>query len=90
MHRAGLESILGVRFEGSFLHFDPCIPNSWPRFEIWLRRRSAKLDIEVENPKGVARSVAAIRMDGTLLTQRPLRLELADDDLTHELIVTLG
>ena len=40
MHRAGLESILGLRFEGSSLHLDPCIPNSWPGFEIRLRRRS--------------------------------------------------
>jgi Glycosyl hydrolase 36 superfamily, catalytic domain len=57
MHRAGLESILGMRFEGSFLHFDPCIPNSWPRFEIRLRRRSAKLDMRTQ--KVSARSVAA-------------------------------
>ena len=34
MHRAGLESILGLRFEGSFLHLDPCIPNGWPGFEV--------------------------------------------------------
>ena len=90
MHRAGLESILGVRFEGSSLHIDPCIPNSWPGFEVTLRRRSAQLHIKIENPNGVTRGVAAARMDGTLLTQRPLRFELADDRLTHELSITLG
>ena len=90
MHRAGLESILGLQCEGSSLHIDPCIPNSWPGFEIRLRRRSAQLHIKIENPKGVTRGVAAARMDGTLLTQRPLRFELADDRLTHELSITLG
>jgi cyclic beta-1,2-glucan synthetase len=90
MQRAGLESILGLQCEGSSLHIDPCIPNSWPGFEIRLRRRSAQLHIKIENPKGVTRGVAAARMDGTLLTQRPLRFELADDHLTHELCITLG
>jgi Glycosyl hydrolase 36 superfamily, catalytic domain len=90
MQRAGLESILGLQCEGSSLHIDPCIPNSWPGFEIRLRRRSAQLHIKIENPKGVTRGVAAVRMDGTLLTQRPLRFELADDCLTHELSITSG
>jgi cyclic beta-1,2-glucan synthetase len=90
MQRAGLESILGLQCEGSSLHIDPCIPNSWPGFEIWLRRRSAQLHIKIENPNGVTRGIAAARMDGTLLTQRPLRFELADDHLTHELSITLG
>ena len=34
MQRAGLESILGIQCEGSSLHIDPCISNSWPEFEI--------------------------------------------------------
>jgi cyclic beta-1,2-glucan synthetase len=90
MQRAGLENILGLQCEGSSLHIDPCIPNSWPGFEIRLRRRSAHLHIKVENPKGVTRGVAEARMDGTLLIQRPLRFELADDGRAHELFVTLG
>ena len=28
MHRAGVESILGLRIRGAFLHLDPCIPKS--------------------------------------------------------------
>jgi cyclic beta-1,2-glucan synthetase len=90
MQRAGLESILGIQCEGSSLHIDPCISNSWPGLEIRLRRRSAQLHIKIENPKGVTRGVAAAWMDGTLLTQRPLRFELSDDRLTHELSITLG
>jgi cyclic beta-1,2-glucan synthetase len=55
-----------------------------------LRRRSAQLHIKVDNPNGVTRGIAAARMNGTLLTQRPLRFELADDCLTHELSITSG
>ncbi len=90
MQRAGLESILGLRCEGSSLYIDPCIPNSWPGFEINLHRRSVRLHIKVENPKGVTRGVVAAWMNGALLTQRPLRFELADDRPEQELFVTLG
>ncbi len=34
MQRAGVESILGLRIEGSAMRLEPCIPRSWPRFEI--------------------------------------------------------
>lgn len=90
MHRAGLESILGLRFEGSSLHLDPCIPKSWPGFEVTLRRGSARLRIKVENPNGVSRGVASAWLDGKLLAQRPLRLVLIDDEQVHELVVALG
>jgi cyclic beta-1,2-glucan synthetase len=90
MQRAGLESILGLKCEGSRVHIDPCIPNSWPGFDITIRRRSAQLDIRIENPKGVTRGVTTTQMDGVTVTGRPLWFELLDDGLTHELIVTLG
>ena len=90
MHRAGLESILGVRFEGSSLHLDPCIPNSWPGFEVTLRRGSARVRVKVENPNGFSRGVASAKLDGISLVQRPIRVELIDDGRVHELVVTLG
>jgi cyclic beta-1,2-glucan synthetase len=52
MQRAGIESILGLRILGTSLHFDPCIPKDWPAFGITLRYRSARYDIDVENPSG--------------------------------------
>lgn len=90
MHRAGVESILGLRFEGAVLHLDPCIPTDWPSFEITLRRNKARMRIAVENPNGVSRGVALARLDGTLLAHRPLSCRLIDDGHDHELLVTLG
>jgi len=90
MHRAGIEAILGLRFEGSTVLLDPCIPDHWPGFEIRLRRKSGLLRIKVENPDGVSRGVASAQLDGTPLSVRPLRLPLPDDDGDHELAVALG
>ena len=47
MQRAGVESILGLRIRGAFLHLDPCIPKSWATFEMTVRRQSAQYEITV-------------------------------------------
>jgi cyclic beta-1,2-glucan synthetase len=90
MQRAGVESILGVRREGTHLHLDPCIPKSWPGFEVTLRYRTARYHITVENPGGVNRGIASLSLDGITAPQRPARLILCDDGLTHQIQVTLG
>ena len=90
MHRVGVESLLGLRFEDSALCLDPCIPGAWPGFEVDIRRRSARLHIQVLNPEGVSRGVKSAELDGTALSERPLRLVLIEDDQEHHLVVTLG
>ena len=90
MQRAGVESILGLRLRGAFLHLDPCIPKAWPKFEISVRRQSARYEIVVDNPAGVSRGVRFAEIDGNEITERPLRLRLADDGAVHRVRVTLG
>lgn len=90
LYRAGMEEILGLRLDGSALHLDPCIPNSWPGFELVLRRGSTRYAIRVENPDGVAKGIVSASMDGTRVTERPLRFDLPDDGKTHEVLVTMG
>jgi cyclic beta-1,2-glucan synthetase len=90
MQRAGVESILGLRRQGAFLHLDPCIPRAWPRFEITVRYRSARYEIAVENPGGVGRGVVAARIDGAIIKERPLRFPLLDDGAVHRVEATLG
>src|SRR4029453_7512713 len=60
LYRAGLESILGFRVQGATLVLDPCIPSTWPGFEIEFRHRSARYRITVENPHAVSRGVAQL------------------------------
>jgi cyclic beta-1,2-glucan synthetase len=90
LYRAGTEEILGLRLTGPSLHLDPCIPESWPGFEVTLRRGSTRFDIRVENPGGVAKGIASARMDGTDVTGRPLRFDLAEDGESHEILVVMG
>ena len=90
MQRAGVESILGLRIEGGALRLDPCIPRSWPRFEITLRHGTSRFEIVVENPQGVQRGVAAAELDGEKIAARPLSIPLKDDGAVHRLQVRLG
>jgi cyclic beta-1,2-glucan synthetase len=90
MQRAGIESILGVRFEGDFLHIEPCIPHSWPEYEVTFRHRTARYEIVVENPDGVSQGIVAAHLDGHPITERPLRFPLIDDGRTHRIRVRLG
>jgi cyclic beta-1,2-glucan synthetase len=90
MQRAGVESILGLRIEGGTLRLDPCIPRSWPRFEITLRHGASRYEIVVENPNGVQRGAAFAELDGATIAVRPLSIPLMDDGAVHRLQVRLG
>jgi cyclic beta-1,2-glucan synthetase len=90
MYRAALESILGLRKRGEMLHIDPCIPPSWPTFRISYRHGAATYEIRVDNPRGVARGVAQIELDGTRIDSPPQGIVLTDDAQTHRVEVVLG
>ena len=90
MQRAGIESILGLRLRGEVLHLDPCIPKAWPSFEMTVRYHSARYEILVDNSGGAGRGIASAQLDDTVIVERPLRVPLADDGITHRLCVRLG
>ena len=58
MYRAGLESILGLRRRGDTFSIDPCIPSSWPDYEITWRVGGTRYLIAVSNPDRQCRGVA--------------------------------
>jgi cyclic beta-1,2-glucan glucanotransferase len=90
MYRAGLERILGFRLKGAVLDLDPCVPKTWPQFEITFQHHSSRYEITVRNPHGVNRGVSVMEIDGEVLQLRPLRIPLVDDGATHRVRVTLG
>jgi cyclic beta-1,2-glucan synthetase len=90
MYRAGLEWILGFRVRAGKLLLTPNIPADWPSFEIFFRHGSAHYEILIENPHRVSRGVARVELDGTSLATGEGHIELADDDRTHKIRVTLG
>lgn len=89
LHRAGLEWILGFRVRGTTLLLDPCIPSSWPGFEIEYRHLSARYLIQVDNPRFAGRGVTFLEVDGIVLVTTG-GVPLADDGVTHRVRVTLG
>jgi cyclic beta-1,2-glucan synthetase len=91
MFRVALEWSLGFRVQGTNLVLDPCIPRSWPSFEIAYRYRSTCYEITVENPDGVCRGVVAIRLDDAMLPEgKSILVPLVDDGTTHWVKVVLG
>ena len=90
MQRAGVESILGLRIEGDTLRLDPCIPSSWPGFEITLRHGASRYEIVVDNPRHVQRGIATAELDGAVIAARPLAIPLQGDRAVHQLRVWLG
>lgn len=90
MQRAGIESILGLRIEGDRLKLDPCIPASWPGFEITVRRGGTRYDIVVDNSQGVQRGVAEAELDGEKIELGPLSVALRHDGSVHRLQVRMG
>ena len=63
MYRVALEHILGFQIRDGKLHFNPCIPNHWPDFEITFRHGAATYHIKVENPAHVQQGVHAVFLD---------------------------
>ena len=90
LQRAGVESILGLRLEGDVLRLDPCIPKTWPGFEMTVRYGSARYEIEVKNPDGVCRGIMAATVDGTAILPGPFGLKMHDDGITRRVVARLG
>jgi cyclic beta-1,2-glucan synthetase len=89
LYRAGLEWMLGFRVRGQMLLVDPCIPKNWPGYSIEFRYHSAIYKIIVENPLSVSCGIASTSLDGKILSD-PANISLADDGVTHEILIVMG
>lgn len=90
LYRAGLESILGFRKQGTTLLIDPCIPRNWPGFGMTFQYHASRYEIQVDNPDGVCRGVVEVTLDGLALPGNQARIPLTDDGATHRVKVVLG
>ncbi|MFU8890591.1 MAG: GH36-type glycosyl hydrolase domain-containing protein [Anaerosomatales bacterium] len=90
-YRVAINNLLGLRplAQSGQRHFtvDPCIPKTWPGFEMIYRDGDSTYHITVENPRGVNRGVAWIELDGAVLDE-PL-VPLAGDGREHYVKVML-
>jgi cyclic beta-1,2-glucan synthetase len=90
MYRTAAEGILGVRLRAGKLSIDPCIPRTWPAFEVTHRHGASRYRIAVENPRGVCRGVKSATLDGARIGSSPCEITLVDDGKYHYAVVTLG
>ncbi|MCM2310227.1 MAG: protein ndvB [Steroidobacteraceae bacterium] len=90
MYRAGLEWMLGCRVRGATLLLDPCIPRSWPGFQVTLQFRGTRYEIAVENPRGANRRLSSLRLDDATLPAEQGLVPLVDDGATHRVHAVLG
>lgn len=88
LYRVAMEAMLGLRREGRFLRFEPCVPPSWPTYEITYKHGSATYRIHFDNAKGIGRGVRSVRLDGKPVTNK--RVPLVEDSHTHDVQVTIG
>jgi cyclic beta-1,2-glucan synthetase len=88
MYRAGLESMLGLRRRGGTFSVDPCVPSSWPAFEIAWRFKGSQYRISVSNPERQCRGVREATLDDASID--PMAIPLVDDGGTHHVRVVLG
>jgi len=88
LYRVAIEAILGFQLRGATLRFAPCVPPSWPGFELSYRHRSATYQIRVDNSAGAGRGVRWVELDGQRLSNHCV--PLSDDGRTHTVRVELG
>jgi cyclic beta-1,2-glucan synthetase len=90
MYRTASEGILGIQVRGPLLRIDPCIPRSWPGFEITFKHGASRYQIAVENPRGVCRGIARAALDGRDIPAAPCEIPLTDDGSYHYARLILG
>ena len=88
MYRAGLESILGLQRRGAIFVVDPCIPSSWPEYQIVWQFLDTRYEITVSNPTRRCRGVGKATLDGAPVS--PAAIPLVDDGRLHDVQIVLG
>jgi cellobiose phosphorylase len=79
-YQLALEHILGLKRQGQELHLEPCIPDSWPGFEITYRFGNSYYHLQVVNLRKDGH--VRLTLDGNALNDS--FLTLVDDQLRHE------
>jgi cellobiose phosphorylase len=85
---AATQHILGIRPTYAGLQIDPCIPSHWDRFRVTRRFRGAVYEIAVNNPHGVSKGVAVVRVNGQAIAGSVV--PAFGDGQTHHVRVTMG
>ncbi len=86
MYRLILESLLGLRLEGSRLRFAPCLPADWAEFKVHYRYRETVYHITVSQTSAASDGMS-VTVDG--LERDDNAIPLVDDGQEHSAEVQL-
>jgi cyclic beta-1,2-glucan synthetase len=87
MYRAGVEGILGIRRVGNDLLVKPCMPETWPVFEMDINLQDTKYSIRVENHGSTVNGISGGTWNGIELIIKDGTLQLPLNGGVHTLIV---
>lgn len=86
-YQAVLEYILGMKKEGDYLSFSPCIPSSWKKYEITYNYHSTLYRIEVKNPLSLSYGMTSVFENNQECPDG--KIKLIDDGHEHHVLVEL-
>ncbi len=87
MYRLIIESLLGLRVEGTRLRLAPCLPPDWPEYKMSYRHRDTWYRIHVRQTADVGQR-STLHIDG--IEQPSLEVPLQNDRAQHEVEVVLA
>ena len=83
------QGLLGIQPDYNGLKVDPCIPKSWPGFNVTRKFRGDTYEIRVSNPDGVSKGVKRVTLDGAEIdASRPIPFK--GDGAKHKVEILLG
>nr|WP_246807158.1 glycosyl transferase [Ensifer sp. ENS05] len=87
LYRVGLEAILGIRRQGDCLFIEPCVPSTWPSYEVDIRFGTTLYRISVSRGTQGGHEYH-LSVDGDDLTSRSV--PLVDDGSDHVVRLVVG
>jgi len=85
MYNLITESLLGLKLEGSKLHFEPCVPPEWTTVKINYKHGSTSYNIIITQKQG--HESMKVSMDG--VEQNDNYILLSDESIEHKVEVTI-
>ena len=92
MYRAGIEGIIGLVRRGNSIRISPCIPATWPGFELTVNIGNTRYHIEIKNMELTLDPQLGLTIDGeTATVNSPFfinseTIELPVDEKTHQVV----
>ncbi|MNZ44286.1 N,N'-diacetylchitobiose phosphorylase [compost metagenome] len=85
MYQAGVEGILGLRRDDGHIVLDPCIPLSWPGFELAVKVDDSRYEISLASDGKRYRGLTRALLDGAPLPCEGGRVRVPLDGAAHRL-----